>query len=679
MSEIKTFQFKKESFEQIRKYKFGKNWPVVYLIENGKEAYVGETIRAQQRTKEHLDNPDRQNLKNIHLISDEEYNVSATLDIESWLIQYISAEGSFLLQNGNEGLKNHNYFDKEKYKAKFETIWKKLQEMNLVKNDLVHIRNSDLFKYSPYKALTDDQISVCVDIFNQIKSGSKENFIINGKPGTGKTILAIYLIKYLKEHSETSNLNVALVVPMTQLRGTIKKVFSKVKGLKSSMVIGPNDVTKEKYDILIVDEAHRLKQRKNITNYASFDNTNKQLGLDNSGTELEWLRMSAKNLILFYDANQSIRPSDLRPEKFSNLTAKHYSLISQQRIEAGEEYTNFIDDLFDLQNTDKYKFPDYDIKIYSDIEKMVSNIKQKNEELQLCRIVAGYAWEWKSKNDKNVYDIEIGNTKLMWNSTNQDWVNSPNSINEVGCIHTVQGYDLNYVGVIIGPELSYNPTQNKLIIKAKNYKDQNGWRGITDPSELERYIINIYKTLLTRGIKGTYIYVVDEELRSYLSEKIDQLTNKKIVFPATLVKEPIKITSPYVEMVGVPLVGSAPCGEPLLGESNTEEIIMVEKNKIKPGVKYFILKATGDSMNTAGINNGDLVLCRYSEKGETGDRIVALLGGEKVTIKMYDKKDGRRILMPKSTNPEHTPIIPEEGDMVQGIVQEVIKLIDIKE
>ena len=673
MSEIKTFPFKKESFDQIKKYKFGKNWPVVYIIENKKELYVGETTSAFSRSNQHYDNPERKKLERIHLISDEEYNKSATLDIESWLIQYISAEGSYLLQNGNEGLKNHNYFDKEKYKAKFEIIWKKLQEMNLVKNDLVHIRNSDLFKYSPYKALTDDQISVCVDIFNQIKSDSKDNFIINGKPGTGKTILAIYLIKYLKEHPITSNLKVALVVPMTQLRGTIKKVFSKVKGLKSSMVIGPNDVTKEKYDILIVDEAHRLKQRKNITNYASFDKTNKQLGLDNNGTELEWLQMSAKNLILFYDENQSVRPSDLKPEKFSNLKAKRYSLISQQRIEAGEEYTNFIDDLFDLQNTEKYKFPDYDIEIYSDIEKMINDIKRKNEELQLCRIVAGYAWEWKSKNDKNVHDIEIGNTKLMWNSTNQDWVNSPNSINEVGCIHTVQGYDLNYVGVIIGPELSYDPAQNKLIIKAKNYKDQNGWRGITDPSELERYIINIYKTLLTRGIKGTYIYVVDEELRIFLNKKINQLTNKKIAFPATLVKEPVKVASPYVEMIGIPLVGSAPCGEPLLGESNTEEIIMIEKNKIRPGVQYFILRATGDSMNMAGINDGDLVLCRYSEKGETGDRVVALLSGEKVTIKMYDKKDGRRILLPKSTNPKHLPIVPEEGDIIQGIVQEIIK------
>ena len=126
-------------------------------------------------------------------------------------------------------------------------------------------------------------------------------------------------------------------------------------------------------------------------------------------------------------------------------------------------------------------------------------------------------------------------------------------------------------------------------------------------------------------------------------------------------------------MVGIPLVGSAPCGEPLLGENNVEEMIQVEKSKIKHGAQYFILRASGDSMNKAGIDDGDFVLCRYAEKGETGDRVVALLGSENVTIKYYDKKDGRRILLPKSSNSSHQPIIPEEGDSVQGVVQEVIK------
>lgn len=105
--------------------------------------------------------------------------------------------------------------------------------------------------------------------------------------------------------------------------------------------------------------------------------------------------------------------------------------------------------------------------------------------------------------------------KLIWNSTAKGWVNSPNAINEIGCIHTVQGYDLNYVGVIIGPEFSYDFNNNKFIVNKDRYFDSNGRKGISDELELEGYIKNIYKTLLTRGIEGTYLYIVDDNLRKH--------------------------------------------------------------------------------------------------------------------------------------------------------------------
>ncbi len=252
--------------------------------------------------------------------------------------------------------------------------------------------------------------------------------------------------------------------------------------------------------------------------------------------------------------------------------------------------------------------------------------------------------------------------KLVWNSTNIDWVSSENSINEVGCIHTIQGYDLNYAGVIIGPELSYDDTIHQIIVDQKKYKDINGKRSITEPSELRQYILNIYKTLLTRGIKGTYVYIVDEKLRAHFDSILG--TGRAVS---------ISILSPIsIEMVSVPLVGSAPCGDPLLGEMNIEEHIPVAKSKIKPGFQYFILRAEGDSMDQAGIQDGDLVLCRQQEKADTGDRVVALLG-DNVTIKEYGARvDGIRKLLPRSSNQKHHSITPREGDSVQGVVQEVL-------
>lgn len=667
MAHLETFPFEKDKFEQIKSYQYGLNWPVVYIQEDGKEMYIGQTTDLYSRSKQHYDNPDRARLKRIHVLTDEEFNMSSAYDFESLLIQYVAADGIFKLQNGNGGLINHNYYDKEKYLAKLETIWPKLLEKKLVKKSLADIKNSEFFKYSPYKALTEDQLLVAEEIEKSLNKSKTSTYIINGGPGTGKSILALYLLKKLKE--EEKDLKIALVVSMTGLRTTLQRVVQRVPGMGSEMVIGPSDVMKKKYDVLIVDEAHRLRRRVNLANFGSYDTTNKKMGLPKDATQLDWVMMSSKKQVFFYDSKQSIVPGDVRPEDFKKLGAKQYDLVSQMRIQGGDDYLKFIDDLLDVKAVNIYESKNYEFKIYTDINKMVSDIKAKDSEHTLARLLAGYAWSWNTKGGASGYDIEIDGLKMVWNSKNIDWVNSKNAVNEVGCIHTIQGYDLNYAGVIIGPEVSYNNERNEIIIDEKKYKDINGKRSVTSPEELKQYIINIYKTLLTRGIKGTYVYAVDENLRDYLKGIIDPKRRNTVLKKNTV--------SPYTEMIGIPLVGSAPCGEPLLGENNIEETIMVEKRKIKPGAQYFILRASGDSMNMAGINDGDLVLCRYSEKGETGDRVVALLDGERVTIKEYGPRiDGVRLLLPKSSNKYHSPITPGDGDTVQGIVQEVIKQTD---
>jgi DUF2075 family protein len=130
-------------------------------------------------------------------------------------------------------------------------------------------------------------------------------------------------------------------------------------------------------------------------------------------------------------------------------------------------------------------------------------------------MVSGYAWPWKTKEvnyedikKQNLYDIVINDYHYIWNHTNKDWVNSLNAINEIGCIHTVQGYDLNYVGVIIGNEIKYDNISQNIYIDEKNYFDRNGKISIQTQKELFDYIINIYKVLLTRGIKGNvYLYM----------------------------------------------------------------------------------------------------------------------------------------------------------------------------
>ena len=516
---ITTHKFNAEVISRLHTIEFGKDWPVVYILEDGAQMYVGETMSAAHRFRQHIDNPERKKLKHAHLIADEEFNKSATLDIESQLIQYMVADQHFILQNGNNGLANYSYYDREKYQAKFEVIWQELQKMGLASKDLIQIRNSDVFKYSPYKALTDEQIDIVNKIKTSLMNGETKTHIVKGEPGTGKSVLATYLCKYLSLFTETKDLEVALVVPQAGLRKTLKKVFAIIKGLNASMVIGPGEVVGKHYDLLIVDEAHRLRRRVNLSSYGPFDKANKHYSLGNEGTQLDWIMLASNSQVLLYDANQSVVPGDIRSDKLSNLNATEYRLTSQLRVLAGNDYIAFINNLLSLMEQDRPDFGDYDLRYFTDISEMVHLIKQLDKAHGLSRLVAGYAWTWETKKGGD-YDIELDGLKLKWNSTNIDWVNSKNAINEVGCIHTVQGYDLNYVGVIIGPEVSYDPIKHKLIVHKDKYMDINGKRTLESPEELEKYIINIYKTLLTRGIRGTYVHAVDKELQYYLLDRI---------------------------------------------------------------------------------------------------------------------------------------------------------------
>jgi DUF2075 family protein len=137
-------------------------------------------------------------------------------------------------------------------------------------------------------------------------------------------------------------------------------------------------------------------------------------------------------------------------------------------------------------------------------------------------MVAGYAWPWISKDNPDAHDIELDGVGLTWNRTASDWINSPTSVEEVGSIHTVQGYDLNYAGVIIGADLGFDPVTQKIVFHRENYHDKKGKENnprlgiVYSDDDLLDYVKNIYRVLLTRGIKGTFVYVVDPHLREYL-------------------------------------------------------------------------------------------------------------------------------------------------------------------
>lgn len=558
---IKDLDFNDETPRKLEESNFYNAWPVVYILNNDKEMYIGETYHSAERMKQHLKNPKRRSLKKAHIIGSDDFTKSATLDIESSLIELCSSniENKHKLQNENNGLVKHNYFNRKEFSQDskfFSHLWKRLEEKGLVSGSIENLKNTDLFKYSPYKSLNAEQCTtrdyIIEDILDAFVKNANRCIFVNGSAGTGKSILAIYLMKllvtnadYLTEDDESDllpfigdlkkireirkDLKIAYVVSMTSFRNTLKQVFKNIKGLKPSMVIRPIDVSKEHYDILLVDEAHRLKKRKNLTGYKAFDKTNQKLGLkseksEEDGNELDWIIKQSQIQILFYDSNQTVKPTDVDKEDFEKLknNSYYYNLSSQMRCFGGRDYIYYIDDILNLRKPSFIDFSkDYDFRLFDDINQMCGVVYEKEKETGLSRIVSGYGFKWVSKVHPDKPDIILQGREFFWNKKQDKWpisIKGKQVVKEIGCIHTVQGYDLNYCTVIFGPEIVYR--NNQIEIVKEKYFDSKGKAGVQDIEDLKEYIINIYKILLSRGIKGTYVYVCDNKLREYLKKYI---------------------------------------------------------------------------------------------------------------------------------------------------------------
>lgn len=512
------------------------NWPMVYILANDTMAYVGQTNSVATRMNQHGANEERRDFTTMNLIYNEEFNSSVITDYEHRLIGLMHADGRYQLTNKNDGMTDSNYFSKEQYSEMFVDLWEELRKADLAEHTIDEIEESEVFKYSPFKGLTPDQRIALDEIETAIMSGLEDArpIVVEGMPGTGKTILAIYLLKLLKDDPKYKNLNIKLLEPVTSLRNTLRSALSTVSGLSPDDIIGPADLAKSKFgyesgrdhcfDIVFVDEAHRLKRRVNLgTQFHNYDRVNERLGLPHDATQVDWILNQVKLPIFFYDPLQVVGPScvpeDSIREVLGTAMLNPIILDSQMRVKGGREYLGFIADILDEKNPSPKRFEGYDLVFHDDIESFVESFEADYQLHNLSRIVAGYAWRWVSKKDRNAFDIEIDDVRLRWNCTYDNWVGrglSNDAIaHEVGCIHSIQGYDLSYAYVLIGNDLSLDSKTGRLVANRDSYFDRNGYATAT-AGELTQYIKNIYYVLLTRGIFGTHIYVADDGLRDHL-------------------------------------------------------------------------------------------------------------------------------------------------------------------
>ena len=319
----------------------------------------------------------------------------------------------------------------------------------------------------------------------------------------------------------------------------MEKVFGSIPGLRKEMVTTLAKLDKANFDLIVVDEAHRLRKFKNLGNYGGrFKAVSHSLGLVPSTTnEMEWVLLKSKKAVLFYDSFQSIKPSDIDDEQFtvlkSSSNTKVIRLKEQLRSQGGTQFSEFLERMFSNKLMPKEKFllpvqSEFEFTYFDSIHEIRSEILKRDEEVGLSRLIAGFSWEWKTKNRDSVveYDIEIDGLRFKWNTDKPDWINYEGSHLEVGCIHKTQGYDLNYCGIIFGKEIDYDWDQHQFTFDKNEYKDVNGKNGVKSDERLLNYLLNIYKTCILRGIKGCYIFSVNPGMKKFLKEHLISFTSK---------------------------------------------------------------------------------------------------------------------------------------------------------
>lgn len=374
--------------------------------------------------------------------------------------------------------------------------------------------------------LLDEQKTVLEKIVNASTKGmvdKKQVLIIKGGPGTGKSVISINALSRLSG----LRMNARYITPNAAPRAVFEsKLQETIDGVGLQDLFSGSGsyagIKKDSFDVLIVDEAHRLKLRGQWTK--------------GGVNQIQEIIQAARTSVFFIDEAQKVTWKDIGEisaiEKFAveaGAEIEHLELTSQFRCGGSDDYMVWLDNALGVRiETDSYFSPGkFDFKIVDSPTELHELVKEKNKINNKSRVVAGYCWEWVSRKDKNKSDIKFPEFSFEadWNLTahGSKWIIHEESVKEVGCIHTCQGLELDYVGVIIGPDLVVS--NGELITdpaaRAKSDKSLNGYKKALDidpisaAEKADEIIRNTYRTLMTRGMKGCYVYFTDEATADY--------------------------------------------------------------------------------------------------------------------------------------------------------------------
>ncbi|WP_430418788.1 DNA/RNA helicase domain-containing protein [Methylibium petroleiphilum] len=526
----------------------------------------------------------------------------------------------------------------------------------------------------------------------------KQVVIVQGGPGTGKSVIAINLLGTLiarKRNVRYVSKNAApRAVYEAKLTGTFTK--TRISNLFSGSGAFVNDEA-DSYDTLIVDEAHRLNEKSGLY---------RNLG-DNQVKEL--IR-SARCTVFFVDDDQRVTLLDIghtevlrRHARELGAEVTELELTSQFRCNGSDGYLAWLDHTLDIRETANTTLDtdEYDFRVFDNPAELHSLVELKNRANNRSRVVAGYCWKWPSKKNAQAWDIELPefDYRRRWNLDKDGslWIVTPGSVEQVGCIHTCQGLELDYVGVIIGPDLVYRDGHIVTDATKRASSDQSvkGLKAMlkAEPAAArdlaDAIVKNTYRTLMTRGMKGCYVYCTDAPLAAYLRSRLraapvmvgtDAVNTVSLASAGTpsnvvplrrVTKEEREAGAVAAPVIDLQFAAGAFSDAQALEDGGDEWVALPDW--VRPQSGLFVAQVIGESMNRR-IPNGSWCLFRANPAGTRQGKIVVVQHrsiadpetGGRYTVKIYESEklpteDGgwrheRITLRPDSDRPGFEPI-----------------------
>lgn len=519
--------------------------------------YVGESNNVVSRTKQHYDTGEDlstwqhvlthcSRTPQMVIVGHKFFNKSFTLDVENRLIEYMMAsEHSVEVLHNGRGNPQNEYYPVEEFETVFHGIWRGLRK---IQPDLFlsesAIQHSALYKASPLKKLTEEQIdakeTIIAKIYEAIESGNDGQLIfVQGEAGTGKTVLnSSIFYEVLTSGKELFGYDVdchILVNHDQQI--TVYEQIAKRLGLGEERVHKPTQFINQyadgqKVDVAFVDEAHLLLTRGN-QGYSGHN-------------QLEDIIKRSRVTVVMFDEYQVLNCDEYwEPElleKFKDIAHQQNSYIglsNQLRMQCSPSTNQWLDDFVIINRLREFPKDDkYEVKAFDSPQALHDAIRQKagKDESRLSRLVATYDWEYngvRGPDHKPYWGVEIDGWSMPWNYETKDnlspkekkairnlaWAEQPHTIDEVGSTYTIQGFDLSYVGVILGPSVKYRDGEIVFDPSGSWNKKATTKRTLSDGSKKsfgKTFIRNEVKVLLSRGVNGLYIYACDNELRDAL-------------------------------------------------------------------------------------------------------------------------------------------------------------------